>query len=115
MRIVVEQFFEEPLEEDGYAASAKRLDVALAKHAAAWRRSYLSTDRMRLTCEFEAADEETVRAAYREADVPCHDSWVAEVSAVEDYPELMDRLRAAVAGQTAPPDSGARATASRAT
>ena len=107
MRVVIEQFFEEPLAEERYVETAKRLDVALAEHASAWCRSYLSADRMRLTCEFEAPDEDAVRAAYREADVPCYDSWVAEVTAVEDYPELMDRLRAAIASQTAP-GSGAR-------
>ncbi|HEY8072460.1 MAG TPA: nickel-binding protein, partial [Labilithrix sp.] len=84
MRVVVEQFYEEPLSEDVYTAASTRLDAALTQHESAWRRSYLSADRMRMTCEFEAPDEDAVRAAFREADVPCHDAWVAEVTAVED-------------------------------
>lgn len=91
-RIVVDQHFQRPLTEDDYTRTARRLDVRLDEHGAAWRRSYLSQDRFRMTCEFEARDVDAVRDAYLEADVPFDAIWGADVSSVEDYPELLEKL-----------------------
>ena len=58
-----------------------------------WRRSSLSLDRLRMTCEFEAPDAESVREALRTAGVPYERVWTANVYAIEHYPELMEKLR----------------------
>ena len=91
-RIVVEQVFEPPMSDEAYAAFSKRLDPCLEPRRAMWRRSYLSSDRRRLTCEFEAPDADAVRDAMRSAGLKFERAWTAEVFAVEDYPELMAKL-----------------------
>jgi hypothetical protein len=92
-RVVVEQVFEPPMSEEAYAAFAKRLDPCLETHRAVWRRSYVSSDKRRMTCEFEAPDAESVRDAMRSAGLKFERAWTAEVLAVEDYPELMAKLK----------------------
>jgi hypothetical protein len=94
-RIVVDQFFATPLEDNDYELRARRLDKALALRGAAWRRSYFSADRKRLTCEFEANNADVIRSAYDEARLEYAAIWQASVSAVEDYPQLLARMRAA--------------------
>jgi hypothetical protein len=91
-RIVVEQVFDPPMSEEAYAAFAKRLDPCLEARNAMWRRSYVSPDKTRMTCEFEAPDAETVRDAMRMAGLKFERVWTAQVFAVEDYPELMEKL-----------------------
>lgn len=44
-----------------------------------WIRSYYNTERTRLICEFEAPDEETVRAAWSYAKCPIESLWPAIV------------------------------------
>jgi len=93
-RVMVEQLFTEPLTDERYGAFAKKLDPCIEIRNGAWRRSAISTDRRRVVCEFEAPDAETVREAYRMADVPCERVWAASVFAVEDYPDMMKKLTA---------------------
>jgi hypothetical protein len=95
VRIVVEQVFEQPMSDEDYAAFAKRLDPCLDAQSAVWRRSYMATDKRRLTCEFEAPDADAVRTAMRSAGLKFERAWAAEVFAVEDYPELMAKLKGA--------------------
>ena len=52
---------------------------------------------MRMTCEFEAPDAESVREAFRNANVPYERVWTANVYAVEDYPEMMTKLNTLLA------------------
>src|SRR5580658_276127 len=92
-RIVVEQAFEPPMSEESYAEFSKRLDPCLEPRSAVWRRSYVSSDRRRMTCEFEAPDADAVRAAMRSAGLDFERAWTAEVFAIEDYPELMAKLK----------------------
>jgi hypothetical protein len=93
-RILVEQVFDPPMSEEAYAAFSKRLDPCLEARNAFWRRSYVSKDRRRMTCEFEAPDAEMVREAMRSAGLPFERAWSAEVFAIEDYPELMAKIGA---------------------
>jgi hypothetical protein len=72
-----------------YAANAKRLDPCLEVRNGAWRRSTLSKDKLRMVCEFEAPDAESVREACRTAGVAFERVWTADVYAVEDYPDMM--------------------------
>lgn len=77
--VVVEQTFEKPMTPDELNAMAKRVDPCLEAHGATWVRSYISSDRKRVTCEFEAADAEKVRESYRSAGVQFERVWTAQV------------------------------------
>jgi SAM-dependent methyltransferase len=115
-RVMADQVFKEPLTDDQYAAFAKRVDPCLEVRNGMWRRSTLSIDRLRMVCEFEAPDAEAVREAYRASGVPYDRVWTANVYAIEDYPELMKKLRAllgarAPAAAAPPPESNDEATA----
>jgi hypothetical protein len=81
--LVLEQTFEKPMTPEELTASARALDKCLEVHGARWMRSYLSHDRKRMICEFEAADAEQVRQSARSAGVPFEACWVAEVFARE--------------------------------
>jgi hypothetical protein len=91
-RIVVEQEFSEPITAEAFDRIANRIDPCLGERTAAWRRSYISEDRTRVTCEFDAPDAESVREAFRIAGVPFVRIWAAKVLAVEDFPELQEKL-----------------------
>jgi hypothetical protein len=91
-RIILEQSFEKPMSEEELTKIARRLDECLEVRDGTWRRSYVSADRRRLTCDFEAPDAESVREACRSADVPFDRAWAADVFSVEDYPELRAKL-----------------------
>jgi hypothetical protein len=79
--LIVEQTFETALTDQAHAQIGQRLDTCLEAHGARWVRSYLSTDRRRMVCEFEAADAESVRESYRSAGVRFDRAWPAEVYA----------------------------------
>jgi hypothetical protein len=93
-RVIVEQVYAEPMTDEALAAFAKRIDPCLEVRSGTWRRSAVSSDRRRMTCEFEAPDAESVREAYGVAGLPYERIWSADVFAVEDYPELMAKLTA---------------------
>src|SRR5580704_17247061 len=91
-RVMVEQVFAEPFTDERYAAFAKELDPCMEVRGGMWRRSSLSKDRLRMVCEFEAPDAESVREAFRASGTPFERIWNAEVCAVVDYPEMMKKL-----------------------
>jgi hypothetical protein len=100
-RVLVEQVFTEPLTDERYGAFAEKLDPCMEVRRGAWRRSSLSLDRLRLVCEFEAPDAESVREALRNAGIPFERVWSAQVFAVEDYPEMLAKLEALTGGDAA--------------
>ena len=77
--MVVEQSFDHALTSDELNAMARRVDPCLEAHGARWMRSYISSDRKRVVCEFEAADAEKVRESYRSAGVQFERVWTADV------------------------------------
>ena len=77
--MIVEQSFDQPLTSEDLNKMAKRVDPCLEAHGARWMRSYISSDRMRVLCEFEAADAEKVRESYRSAGVTFERVWAADV------------------------------------
>lgn len=79
--LVLEHTFEQPMTPEELNDSAKRLDQCLEAHGARWMRSYLSRDRKRMICEFEAADAEQVRESARSAGIPFDRCWPAELFA----------------------------------
>lgn len=81
--LVLEQSFDTPVSSEELTSAAKRVDRCLEAYAARWMRSYLSKDRKRMICEFEAPDAEAVRNAYRSAGINFENCWVADVYARE--------------------------------
>jgi hypothetical protein len=77
--MVVEQTFDNPMTPEELNALARRVDPCLEAHGATWVRSYISADRKRVICEFEAADAEKVRESYRSAGVEFESVWTAQV------------------------------------
>lgn len=77
--LIIEQGFETPLTDEEHGALGQRLDKCLEANGARWMRSYLSTDRRRMVCEFEASDAEAVRQSYRSAGVAFERVWTAEL------------------------------------
>jgi hypothetical protein len=96
-RVLVEQVFAEPFTDERYTAFAKKVDPCVEVRRGLWRRSSLAIDKLRMVCEFEAPDAESVREAYRVAGVPYERVWTADVYAVEDYPEQLKKLEALLA------------------
>jgi hypothetical protein len=82
--LVLEQTFDPPATDEDLNTAARRMDVCLEAHGARWRRSYLSRDRRRMICEFEAADAEQVRESARSAGIPFDRCWTADVFTVEE-------------------------------
>lgn len=78
-QLIVEQTFEIPLTDEEHGRLGQRLDKCLQAYGAQWVRSYLSTDRWRMVCEFEAPDAEAVRTSYHSAGVRFDRVWTAEV------------------------------------
>jgi hypothetical protein len=99
-RVIVDQVFTEPFTDERYAAFAKQLDPCLEVRNGAWRRSSLSLDRLRMTCEFEAPDADSVREALRSAGIAFERVWPANVFAAEDYPDALAKLDALAAKKT---------------
>ena len=81
VHLIVEQTFETPLTDEEHGRIGQRLDKCLEAYGARWMRSYLSTERRRMVCEFEAPDAEAVRVSYRSAGVAFDRVWAAEVYA----------------------------------
>lgn len=78
-RLISELTFDEPLTDEDHERESERLDPCLERYGARWRRTYLSADRRRMICEFEAPDAESVRMAHHAAEVPFGRVWKAEV------------------------------------
>jgi hypothetical protein len=78
-RLIVERSFDPPITDEELESGARILDGCLEQHGARWLSSYLSSDRRRMICEFEAADAEAVRASHRSAAVGFERVWSADV------------------------------------
>jgi hypothetical protein len=77
--ILVEQTFDPPLTDEEHNRRSALIDKCLQMRNARWMRSYLSADRRRMVCEFEAADAQSVRDSFRSADAPFERVWSAEL------------------------------------
>jgi len=84
--ILVERRFDTPLTDVEYEATKARLRPCVQLHNVKWVRTYLSHDRRRMICEYEARDAETVRNVFREGSTPFEIAWTADV--VEPEPSL---------------------------
>jgi hypothetical protein len=76
--MIVETVYDPPATEEQLDAKASRLEPCLSGHGVRWVRSYMSLDRKRRVCVFEAPDADAVRASYRSAGVQFERVWPAE-------------------------------------
>jgi hypothetical protein len=79
VRIVVERSFIIPQSDEDMKVVADRERPCLALYDVKWRRSLISADGLRMVCEYEAADAETVRKIQREAAAEFDRIWVGDV------------------------------------
>jgi hypothetical protein len=82
--VIVEYSFDPPITEEEFDRMAEQLDPCLEGRDVQWVQSFLSLDRKRRICIFEAPDAEAVREAYRSAKVGFERAWAAEAIADED-------------------------------
>jgi hypothetical protein len=67
--LIAEYRFDPPLTDDQLNRDSAALQPCLQTHGVRRLRTYLAADRTRGFCEFEAADAESVRLAFRSAKV----------------------------------------------
>jgi hypothetical protein len=77
--VVVERAFPEAVALEDVQAFEERAAPCLQAHGVRLLKSYLSRDRRRMTCLFEAADAESVRLAQEKAGAPFERAWSARV------------------------------------
>ena len=101
--IIVETTYDKPPSDADLTAGGVKLAPCLEKPDGRWIRSYLSTDRRRRICEFEAPDAESVREAFAAAGIACDVVWTAAaVVKIEDHPDFLqkrDAVRARLRGK----------------
>jgi hypothetical protein len=77
--VLVENVFDPPLTDEEHSRMGKLIDGCAERRNARWMRSYLSADRKRMICEFEAPDAQSVRDTYRSAGVVFEKVWGVEL------------------------------------
>jgi hypothetical protein len=75
--VLVERTFSEPLDLAQLLESEKKGHWCMELHHVRFIHSYLSSDRMRMICVFEAPDAEAVRKANTTAGLPFDRVWTA--------------------------------------
>jgi hypothetical protein len=78
-RVIVERHFAAPVTDADVQATAARQADCLENYAVTWIRSSLSTDRLHMVCEYDAADTESVRKVQHEARAKVDRIWPADV------------------------------------
>ena len=77
--VIVERNFETPFTQEELSAVEVRMGPCLDLYNVRWIRSYWSTDRLRMVCEYDAADVASVRNVQREANAKFDRAWAADV------------------------------------
>jgi hypothetical protein len=78
-RFIVERTFTPPLTEDELKATEGRMAPCLDLYRVRWLRSYWSSDRKRMICEYEAPDAASVQSVQREAGAKFDRIWPADL------------------------------------
>lgn len=76
--MIVETVFDPPITDEEFDAMATQLEPCLEGRGVRWLRSYMSVDRRRRVCVFEAPDADAVRSSYRSAGVKFERVWAAD-------------------------------------
>jgi hypothetical protein len=77
--VIVERSFPKPIEFVHLHKGMERARPCLALHGVRLLQSFLSPDRQRMICMYEAADAESVRIANRQAGTEFERAWTATV------------------------------------
>lgn len=77
--VIVERTFDEPLSDEQIQLAMQRMGPCLEQYGVRWIRSFLSNDRRRDVCEYEATDAEAVRMAHHLGSMAYLRVWTAEV------------------------------------
>ena len=78
-KFIVERTFDPPLTTEELSATEERMAPCLEIYDVKWIRSYWSSDRQRMICEYEARDAESVRNVQREAGAKFERVWAADL------------------------------------
>ena len=78
-RVIVVRSFGKPLPLEDLRATEARMAPCLELHGVRWIRSYWSSDRSRMVCEYEAKDAGAVREVQREAGAVYDAVWTADI------------------------------------
>lgn len=76
--VVVEYLYDPPLTPEAFEQNGAKLGPCLEAYGVRWVATYLSNDKRRRVCIFEAADAESVRQSFRSAGVAFERVWPAE-------------------------------------
>lgn len=76
--VIVERSLLEPVAVSALAERAATGSACLEAHRVRFVRSLVSSDGLRVICEYEAPDAETVRVANRKLGLPFDRVWAAE-------------------------------------
>jgi hypothetical protein len=77
--IVLERRFDEPVTEEMIEAMKAKTEPCLEVNAVTRVKTYITPDRKRFVCVFEAADAEAVRRAFDSAGMGYDEVWPAQV------------------------------------
>jgi hypothetical protein len=77
--VLVEVDFEKPLTDEESRDMGKRIDECVGARKGYWVRSYIAKDGLRMVCQFEAPDAESVREAWRSAGARFNRVWAADL------------------------------------
>ncbi len=72
---IVERSFSPPMSDQDLNEVSARMAPCLELRQVRWVRSYLSGDRQRMVCEYEARDAESVRKVQHEAQATFDKIW----------------------------------------
>ncbi len=77
--VLAERVFAEPVDPAELRAAVKDNRSCLDLHGVSYLQSYLSEDRLRMVCVYEAPDAESVRIANRNVGMPFERIWTAKI------------------------------------
>ena len=80
--VLVERIFPEPVDLADIKAAVKRNRGCMDLHRVRYLRGYLSSDRLRMVCLFEAPDAESVRLVNDRVGMPYERIWTARTHGV---------------------------------
>ncbi|MBI4780834.1 MAG: DUF4242 domain-containing protein [Oscillatoriophycideae cyanobacterium NC_groundwater_1537_Pr4_S-0.65um_50_18] len=88
--VIAETNADPPLTDEVLFDNYRRVEPCLTARNIRWHRSFLSSDRHRMICVFEAPDAESVREAYRRQGLPSRLVWTSSLIRPEPNKVLDD-------------------------
>lgn len=83
-QVIVERSFDEATEFESLQTLADKISWCLDQHRVRFLRSYLSSDKKRMICVYEAPDAESVRIANRQGELPFDCVWTATLHGADE-------------------------------